>query len=504
VFFRLFNAPKKSGPLDPVTGEFRHPDPAAIAKHLQLEKLGQRRGKAELPASDVTALDDMEQSVYREISRIAQLGREQVSRQFEVLTTAQSSVALAGIAAQIETEADRFAIRMVARVRAGTIALFNKKRAVADSERGLKEFKEQHRITRPADYPDASGHRRLMAVLALVFAVESVFNAFLFAEASEFGLVGGFFEAMFISLINIALGFVVGLLILPHITHSRSLHSAGFLLIAILCGISLLAWNLLAGHYRDAVAAFAVSGDPLSIPRLGGAALDALASQPLRLEEFKSWMFVILGAIAIIVALTDGYRWDEPYPGYGRRARQNRELVRAYGELFSRLQDDLHRTAESGQRRIGELVEKYRAQLTKAYELHSRARSLEERFRGYLMLLEHVGNELLAKYRYANRGARSTPPPAHFEEPFTLSAEDKAVPTFAQREIREADLEGLTSRAYRKITNHHGSLLQAYRTVEQLEADQVGEVSAVAVVEDALGELKEDPNGAEGIPSSAV
>lgn len=74
--------------------------------------------------------------------------------------------------------------------------------------RDLRAFVRERRLMREASYPTS----RLLhfGIIALVVVVESVANAEFFASVSTLGLVGGFLQAVGVSLVNVVSGVLAG------------------------------------------------------------------------------------------------------------------------------------------------------------------------------------------------------------------------------------------------------------------------------------------------------
>ncbi|MEP7027098.1 MAG: hypothetical protein ABI960_00755, partial [Candidatus Eisenbacteria bacterium] len=74
--------------------------------------------------------------------------------------------------------------------------------------RDLRAFVRERRLAREASYPTS----RLLhfGIIALVVVVESVANAEFFASVSTLGLVGGFLQAVGVSLVNVVSGVLAG------------------------------------------------------------------------------------------------------------------------------------------------------------------------------------------------------------------------------------------------------------------------------------------------------
>src|SRR3546814_12323768 len=95
----------------------------------------------------------------------------------------------------------------------------------------------------------------------------------------------------------------------------------------------LAAWNLLAGHFRDAKAA--------GLPSPESAALVLLQQSPVQFDSIYSYGLLIAGIVFALVAARAAYKMDDPYPRYGaiytrhevRCAEYAEEIEESLGEI---------------------------------------------------------------------------------------------------------------------------------------------------------------------------
>ena len=77
-----------------------------------------------------------------------------------------------------------------------------------------------------------------------------------------------------------------------------------------------LALNLAIAHYRDVAQISSAQADVQAV--------QAMLSAPFGLRDLQSWLLLGMGAFFSVLACIDGFKFDDPYPGYGRK---HRELV---------------------------------------------------------------------------------------------------------------------------------------------------------------------------------
>jgi len=248
----------------------------------------------------------------------------------------------------------------------------------------LDAFKARNRIAREPHYA-ASPVLGLGVLFALILA-EAVVNGVLFAETSEQGLFGGWLEALVLAIANAGAAFLVGYFALPQINRRSVAAKAGAGILVLAGFAAIIAINLFGAHYRDfkeraftdamarAEASRPVPKREATLPSAAlkptlielpaktaqprpaeakasvspivgakGAEADALrklVDAPLRIEGFSSLFLLIIGLCAALIAAADGYKFDDPIPGYGRRHRSYRKARAATAATLRRV---LHR-----------------------------------------------------------------------------------------------------------------------------------------------------------------
>ncbi|HZV20638.1 MAG TPA: hypothetical protein VE986_03745, partial [Hyphomicrobiales bacterium] len=234
----------------------------------------------------------------------------------------------------------------------------------------LEQFKSRNRLLREPHYPESP--TLAIGILMMLILAEAGLNGVLFAETSDQGLFGGWLEALVLAVTNVGVAFLFGRIALPQL-HRRGFFLSTAAAATSLAGFaSLIAINLFAAHYRDFKVEFAkhelsVLSQPLAKkeptvltssqkpgypgkiaaapkpdlaaanaadrgePRWRGAEAEAIRraiSAPVDLKSFTSFFLLITGLCGAAIAALDGYKFDDPYPGYGklhRRYLQTRE-----------------------------------------------------------------------------------------------------------------------------------------------------------------------------------
>ena len=444
----------------PGTDILRQIDVDGLAARLDLEKMGRTDGEAERPGAGertrAAAEADIQgalQEKWDETVAGAKRAHEGLRGRFTALTAETELDTLLA-----EPAAVALTLHEVAREERDRL-LFQFQ-AVREARADLEHFKAREALTRP---PRKGQHALVkLAFLAFAALIELIVNASIFAGGEEYGLVGAVTKVVIIPIVNIGGCFLwthwLARQVLARAPGRKAIGALGCLVTALW----LLGLNLAVAHWRDA------SGAVLS-PDAANAAFNAALNAPLRLHSFQSWGLFLIGCFAGAVAIWEGWNWGDPHPGYSRRVGQNEAAIAAFRRDREFAMERLRSEADAGANRLGEAQRTAETSIAGRPELARTAASLAEDITLFAGHLQRACDELATRYREANRRARETAPPAHFEAPLAL---DLTVPALAPLKAPPAPrpVAGRLAEAIDKITLAHAEACATIPALGELEA----------------------------------
>ncbi|WP_031434260.1 hypothetical protein [Methylomarinum vadi] len=379
--------------------------PDRLYDELELEHKAMQAGSKELPATQAITPDGNERAIMnyfeQRMAVINKIANDGLSRR----NTSIADTHLEDERAEITNQTNHIKLEIESLMSREFRELQTLRRERDELEDEFRQFRRANKLDRIPHYPDSQLLN--FAIILLFWLVESAGNGYFFAEGSELGLLGGVAQAVIIAAINIATAFfIIGTIVRykNHVSWWKRLCTYIGLLIY---GGAAVAFNLLVAHYRDL---FAVN--PASA---GNQALQQFKENPLTLADFNSWMLFCMGLLFSVFALIDGYKRDDPYPGYGKLHRRLRELFDNYEEQ----RDDVIEQIETIRRDfLGRLERMKQAVAMK----HTRLVHLVEEKQAFIAEYQHgianfitCANALIHRYRDINRAHRRTPPPDYFQ-----------------------------------------------------------------------------------------
>ena len=279
-------------------------------------------------------------------------------------------------------------------------------------------FKSKHRLTREASRDD----RITQVTWAIVVAViESMVNSYFYLPISDLGLLGGFFTAGFVSVVNVAFAFLggaLGLRFLGHIEPSKKLGGVVALIACLsICVLVIALSALLRGHV-DALGAAGGLDTGTLFDSAWEASLASFAAQDVwaLFSSLNSFLLTFVGALCAVVGFWKGWAYDDPYPGFGNAYRHKEQTQQDY--------DDAQEEVEDAQR---EWRDEHRRKLhSEAGRLTEAANSMQAARIGFDKSIGDargiggeaalLAKELLSVYRQENLKIRAAPAPRYFDE----------------------------------------------------------------------------------------
>jgi len=213
-------------------------------------------------------------------------------------------------------------------------------------------------VHRASQRPDS---RRAHVIILLSFIVaEALINGSFLAVGSEYGLIQGWLMAAGISAFNVwLLGFRLGANAFRQMNHHRWYRKLlGALAFCAILGVAYSS-NLWVAHYRDALG----GADPDNASATALTAWLANPLNPLKVSGVESLWLLGLGLTFTILGITDGFFWDDPYPGYGQFYAEYRRRQADYQLLYEKSFNELRNVEQTEESRLSDLADEINKRL---------------------------------------------------------------------------------------------------------------------------------------------
>jgi hypothetical protein len=411
VFKKFVNVMRGDDGRGQVQGFLKPIDTEQLAQALDLDRVAKQRGARELPHRDSSSLDGNEQQI------IQKLESEWSWHGASLINNLKAYASrLLGVTVQIEfARLELIAQNALSRLRSANHR--------AESELGplregyisardeLGDFRARHGLKRAARI--SSSRPVTAGLLVILISVEAGANAVFFAKGAELGLLGGLWTAVCISAVNVVVAFAIGFFPLRWMKHRNFMVKLFGLLLAVGGSAVIVAVHGFAAHLRE------VPGG-VDDEAVLATAVTSLRHSPFELHDINSYYLFAIGVVWALVAMWKGYTFDDPYPGYGAHQRRCDHAREAYSDEHDNLFEDLEKIKEDTVAAIDNGITRIPLFPQQAAAIRTEREALRQKFRGYEASVETAANQLLARYRDANRISRKTDPPKYFDQTWRL------------------------------------------------------------------------------------
>lgn len=458
----------------PTVDLFPELDLSAMARRLHLAELGTNRGRRNEPAPDATSPDEVENRIMTEIEAEKRRAHAEANDHLRAVRERVAALQLDSLIAKVAVATDAAVADIRRAVITGKDRLYALRTAAVSNGDAVRQFREKHALQRPPRYPTSRVFH--IGVIAILVVIESAANTFLIALGHQLGILGGFVNAITISALNVGGGVAAGLIVMRYLNHRSRIHKSLATLGVVIFAVLVLTFNLLVAHYRDVFE----SGNGAHAAET---ALQDFRRAPFMLNNLNGWILFAVGCSFAMVAAYDGFRLDDPYPGYGALARRAEEANSDYVDAKERALADITATRDLAIRVADNTLAEIDLRRTQHDSIIAQQRKLIDSYDQHVRYLEQCANELLSTYRDANRSGRSQPTPVYWTQrltldrptlPFAIVAEDPG--TIAK--VREQLVEILSTHRQR-LRSEYEAALNAFELLEDLNKGAATGASAL-------------------------
>jgi len=452
-----------------------HPDLVPLVfedlrKELDVDIEARKLGRAGLPEADATALSSPERKIIQRLEAVRANYNKWALTRINTIHEQLNSFDITQYVNRAKQYAEEYERLANKEISDAEVELGRRRNAAARQQDDLDTFCKDNKLSRDAHYPQGLAKVSLILVGVALIAIEGFVNAFFFAQGLDSGLVGGFFQALILATINFTVPAFLGRLWLPSVNHHhpgrRLIGYVGWLFVIAFMTVSALA----IAHYREAMGQ--AVDEHINAAAL---ALQTLQTAPLGLTELSSWLLFCISIFFALVGLLDGYKLDDPYPGYGRRHRKAHEAINQYHALVDQLRAEIGGLKEMLLESLEHDVERAKVGVLDFGKLVEDKASCEHRLKLNLSKAENMLQALIDAFRDENKMHRNgVPRPAYFDSPpalqkIELPIFDTSIELAKHRE-QESLLNGLLADVERvrgAIQSAHDSRFDQLKAIHQ-------------------------------------
>ena len=402
--------------FDRTKGEYIRLDGDAWLTAHRIRAEGERRGKRNQPGSSETLPDEMYRKIESWVRKRALDCKEEVGKYIgEELANLHDSRSF-WERQNPEIDLDALVTQRCQDLRAKaeqSVSDLDKQRAeYEEAARDLRNFRQRHRLSRVAHYPNSQFAHWLWVPVAMI--VESFVSANLLGSVSRGGVIEGWMVALVLTFVNVLLGICAGQV--WRFTHYGRwiVKLAAGVLGALCLGVALV-WNDVAGHVRDVYVLAEKTGALEAPDEAFATAYRTMIERPLPWDSLASAGLALVGFAVFVLTAYKAYTADDTFPGYGPRHRKADALRGRYQDDLNDALEDLGATRNEANEAIDEIKSRYEIDRAAWDSARGRLRMIVDDYPANLRQYNKDLAHLLAAYRDANLAARTAAPPTFFD-----------------------------------------------------------------------------------------
>lgn len=309
---------------------------------------------------------------------------------------------------------DTILTRVEAELAGDRTALIDATAARIRAEVAWRGFRATNGITDMANYPE-SKILHWAIIVALSF-IETIANAFFYRN--DTGLLGGFFVALAVAVVNMGSSAGLGTLFRRKNLSDPAQKYFGWAALVIFIPLTLFC-NALFAAFRSAFEATSDAGDGAQLRDAFQTAWAEAAGffvGDFHFGDLSSFLLFMTGLILSIIAFWKGYTSDDPYPGYSLRDR----VLKAAREAETKRQDLVKQKVKdflvAHRNHVQGLSGATGTMITMLSHRTSALGHAKRALETNAAAVERDYHLVLDAYRQANLAIRGTAPPDYFTE----------------------------------------------------------------------------------------
>ena len=386
--------------------EFTFLDRDEFLSEHDVDAVAKKEARNNLPATSSRTLDSNELTLIQQLTQAATSATMTLNRSLGEIAAAIEMIDVEAEKAELDNAVEKIEAELKKEYSAQADGLESLRKEAEVRQEDVDKFKKDNRLKREASYKES--YLMMVAIILGALVLETALNSSLLAKASDFGLFGGAFQAIIISVINISLGLVIGFGAWPKTNHFNKAQSTVGYLYLILGIVVVLIFNLLIGHYREAV---------IENPDDGGiAAVKQFSEGMFNLSEIESIFLVAIGLLVAGLSFWKGVTQNDSYPGYTKVSKQ-RDLART--RLYNAKEDaldELNAINEYCEEGLQQILKKVTIDSARCNTLFSTFDQQQKLYDAYVADLAQTGEIVISRYRQVNRSNRDDDAPSYFDE----------------------------------------------------------------------------------------
>lgn len=301
----------------------------------------------------------------------------------------------------------------------------------------LRFFQKENKLYDAASLK--SGNAKLISLLIVfgMFIFETSVNTGFLTGSITGGILGALSLAGVISFINIIASFLIGRFVIPNFYHVKRSRVNLASLVMLIYTPLVIYINCALGVFRSLSQ---VATETFNSEMFAQAAMQAAwPFNDFSTNSVESNALIIIGLLFAVIAILDGFYFDEPYPSYAKVTKKANESEELFESAKQDAFDLLFRKQKAGNDQITAYKDKRQAANQSWAQTIDSIQAGFSTYPSWVNSLKTQGNAYINEYRAENKRYRSSKAPDYFDDLYDFDFIDD--PNIQFRSLVSANIE---------------------------------------------------------------
>lgn len=324
----------------------------------------------------------------------------------------------------------------------------------------LKFFQKENKLYEPATLKSSNAKFISILIVFAMFVFESGVNTGFLTGSISGGILGALSLAGVISFINIIASFLVGRFVIPNLFHVKRSRVNLSSLVLIFYTPLVIYINCALGVFRSLSQ---VATETFNSEMLAQAALQAAwPFNDFATNSVESNALIIIGLLFAVIAILDGFYFDEPYPKYAKVTQKANSSEEVFNEAKTKAFNLLYEKQKAGNDQITAYKDKRQNANQSWAQTIDSIQAGFSRYPSWVKSLRVQGNGYIQQYRAENKRYRSSKVPDYFHNDYDFNFIDDPEIQFrslVSANIEDSEKDKSYDESNRIITNEYNNAI---------------------------------------------
>jgi len=261
---------------------------------------------------------------------------------------------------------------------------------IIKARRYLRAFRAKNDLLdRDAEY--AKSNILFIGTLFILLILETIANAYFYAQGNDLGLLGGAMQAFLVSIANVIISFTVGYILLRYLNNKSNFKKI-LSILGLIIAIPILGFlHLVTAHYRELLSK--------NVENINYEVLKQTWNNPFNINDLDSLVLIIIGVGISFFVMWKAYRVNDPYPGYAKKWKKWEKSEKKLSKYIDEYKNSLNKEQEIYQENASILNNNIKFSKDEFDKLITDFKSFKKTIARYMNNTINESNKIVNEYR---------------------------------------------------------------------------------------------------------